>query len=239
MTSNVEAVLFDLDGTLIDHDSAAAVALTQALEATPGLRHFDHERARRRWRELENLAMDRYLAGDLTFTDQRRLRVTALAAELGLGTWDNPQADAWFATYLRHYEAAWCAYDDVQPALRALAVQRPGLKLGVLTNGDANQQHQKLRRTGLAVSLAEVIASSTVGAAKPDARIFHHGCTRLRLSPAEVVYVGDRLQTDAIAATNAGLHGIWLNRSNDPPPQDVPTIGTLGDLPALIAEINR
>ncbi|WP_250006651.1 HAD family hydrolase [Actinoplanes sp. M2I2] len=232
-------MLFDLDGTLIDHDSAAAVALTRALEATPGLSHLDHERARHRWRELENLAMDRYLAGDLTFTGQRRLRVTSIAAELGLGTWDNPRTDAWFASYLRHYEAAWCAYDDVQPALRALAVQRPGLTIGVLTNGDADQQHRKLRRTGLTAGLSEVIVSSTVGAAKPDARIFHHGCTRLRLSPAEVVYVGDRLHTDAIAATNAGLHGIWLNRSNDPPHEDISTIGTLGDLPAVLAEIDR
>ncbi len=144
-----------------------------------------------------------------------------------------------FATYLRHYEAAWCAYDDVQPALQALAVQHPGLKLGVLTNGDADQQHQKLRHTGLAATLTEVIASSTIGAAKPDARIFQQGCARLRLPPAEVVYIGDRLHTDAIAATSAGLHGIWLNRSNDPPLTATPTISTLSLLPALLREINR
>ena len=30
--------------------------------------------------------------------------------------------------------------------------------------------------------------------------------------PEEVMYVGDDSHNDAIAATNAGLHGVWLNR---------------------------
>lgn len=149
MTPTVRAVLFDLDGTLIDHDSAAAAALVSALESTPGLGSFDQGEVRRRRRELEDLAMGRYLAGDLTFTAQRRLRATA---------------------------------------------------------------------------------SSAVGSAKPDPGIFHHACGRLGLRPAEVVYVGDRLHSDAVAATRAGLRGVWLNRTSAPPSADVPTIRALIEL---------
>ncbi|GLY78442.1 HAD family hydrolase [Actinoallomurus iriomotensis] len=233
MASGVQAVLFDLDGTLIDHDGAAEVALVETLLATPGVRRVDD--AHLRWRHLEELAMDRYLAGELTFTEQRRLRVTSLAAELGLGTWDDRRADAWFAGYLRRYEAAWRIYPDVRPALHALAERNPDLRLGVLTNGDAGQQREKLRHVGLADELPDVIASSEVGAAKPSAEIFHAGCARLRLAPHEVAYVGDRLRTDAIAATDAGLYGIWLNRGDDPAPTGAPVIRTLGDLPAHLA----
>ncbi|GAA4485257.1 HAD family hydrolase [Actinoallomurus oryzae] len=237
MTS-VKAVLFDLDGTLIDHDTAAEVALVETLRATPGVRRADHEHVRR-WRHLEELAMDRYLAGELTFTEQRRLRVTSLAAELGLGSWDARQADAWFAGYLRRYEAAWRVYPDVRPALEALATRGRRLRLGVLTNGDAGQQRGKLRHVGLADELPDVIASSEAGAAKPSAKIFHTACTRLRLAPDEVAYVGDRLRTDAIAATDAGLHGIWLNRGDDTGPARPPAIRTLRDLPALLTAIDR
>jgi putative hydrolase of the HAD superfamily len=239
MAPAIKALLFDLDGTLIDHDTAAVVALTQALQAIPGLHQVDHVHARRRWKQLEELAMERYLSGELTFTGQRRLRVTSLAAELGLGTWDAPRADAWFAGYLHYYESAWRTYPDVRPALDALAEQHRHLRLGVLTNGDADQQRKKLIRVGLASELPEVIASSEAGAAKPNAKIFHQGCTRLRLAPDEVAYVGDRLQTDAIAATNAGLHGIWLNRNNDPTPAEPPVIQTLKDLPALLTNVAR
>jgi putative hydrolase of the HAD superfamily len=223
-----------LDGTLVDHDTAATVALVQALQTLPDL-GVDPALVRRRWKQLEDLAMERYLSGELTFIEQRRLRVTSLAAELGLGTWNTSRADAWFAGYLRHYESAWRTYPDVRPALDALAEQHPHLRLGVLTNGDADQQRRKLIHVGLAAELPEVITSSEAGATKPNAQIFRHGCTRLRLAPEEVAYVGDRLQTDAIAATSAGLHGIWLNRDNDPTPARPPAIKTLMELPALLA----
>jgi putative hydrolase of the HAD superfamily len=233
----IKALLFDLDGTLIDHDAAAAVALTQALRAFPGLHQVDHAHARHRWKQLEEPAMGRYLSGELTFTGQRRLRVISLAAELGLGTWDSPRADAWFAGYLHHYESAWRTYPDVRPALDALAEHHRHLRLGVLTNGDADQQRKKLLHVGLAAELPEVIASSEAGAAKPSAEIFHKGCARLRLAPAEVAYVGDRLHTDAIAARNAGLYGIWLNRNNDSTPAERPIIRTLKDLPTLLTDV--
>ena len=239
MTSVIKALLFDLDGTLIDHEAAAALALTQALQAMPGLDHRDHARARTRWKELEEHAMARYLSGQLTFTGQRRLRVTSLAAELGLGVWDDTRADAWFTGYLHHYEAAWRTYPDVRPALDALTEQHPGLRLGVLTNGDADQQRKKLHSVGLAGELKMVIASSEAGTAKPSSGIFQHACAQLRLEPANVAYVGDRLQTDAIAATRAGSWGIWLNRGNDPAPGRVLTIQTLQELPALLTELGQ
>jgi putative hydrolase of the HAD superfamily len=239
MTAVIRAFLFDLDGTLIDHEAAAALALTQALRVIPGLDHRDHARARARWKELEEQAMARYLSGHLTFTEQRRLRVISLAAELGLGAWDDTRADAWFTGYLRHYEAAWRTYRDVRPALDALTEQHPDLRLGVLTNGDADQQRTKLRSVGLADELTPVIASSEAGAAKPSGRIFQHACTRLELEPAHVAYVGDRLHTDAIAATHAGLCGIWLNRGDDPAPEGVLTIQTLQALPGLLTALGR
>src|SRR5205823_10445689 len=46
--------------------------------------------------------------------------------------------------------------------------------------------------------------------------IFHTACARLGIAPAEAAYVGDRRDTDAEAATAAGLTGIWINRTPAP-----------------------
>ncbi|WP_067477410.1 HAD family hydrolase [Actinomadura hibisca] len=59
-----------------------------------------------------------------------------------LDEWEDARADAWFASYLARYEARWRAFPDVAPALAGLA----GLRLGVVTNGEATQQRAKLAR---------------------------------------------------------------------------------------------
>ncbi|GAA4085522.1 HAD family hydrolase [Actinomadura miaoliensis] len=235
--NSVEAVLFDLDGTLMDHEAAASQAVVRSL---PG---FDPEHLTRRWQELTEITMNRYLAGELGFTEQRRLRITTLAGELGLGAWDADRADAWMTEYQRHYRDAWRAYPDVRPALDELG--RRALLLGVITNGDAAQQRAKVQRIGLGSHLPYVVASSEAGAAKPDPAIFRRACAGLGLAPHAVAYVGDRLHTDALAAASAGLHGVWLDRPGGtrveadgdagPKAPQVHRITTLADLSDLFS----
>lgn len=229
-----QAVLFDVDGTLVDHESAAEEAVIEALAAAPGSPPLDHDRLTERWRELEAVVMDRYLAGELTFVEQRRLRITRLAEEFGLGTWPDDRADAWFARYLTHYEASWRTYADVMPTLATLNAEYGQLRLGTITNGDADQQRHKLERVGLHCLLQHATISSDVGAAKPDAKIFRTACADLQLRPSQVVYVGDRLQTDARAAIDAGLHGVWLDRQRTTTSTSVPRIRTLTQLVPLL-----
>ncbi|MFD0687582.1 HAD family hydrolase [Actinomadura fibrosa] len=222
-------MLFDLDGTLLDHDGASAEAIVRAFpDADPG-------DLVRRWQAISEAAIDRYVAGGLGLAEQRRARAVALARDLGLGTWDDARADAWFARYLDGYTAAWRPFPDAAPALDALAAR--GIPLGVVTNGEARQQNAKIAAIGLAGRLPYVLASSEAGCAKPAAEIFHVACAGLGLEPGAVAYVGDRLATDARAAAAAGLTGVWLDRSGRPAEDglDVARITSLDALPALLA----
>jgi putative hydrolase of the HAD superfamily len=75
-----------------------------------------------------------------------------------------------------------------------------------------------------------------VGIGKPDPRIFEVTCAQLGLSPADCVYVGDRLETDALAAQAAGLRGIWLDRGLYVPAEvDSAGISVIHDLRELKA----
>jgi putative hydrolase of the HAD superfamily len=126
----------------------------------------------------------------------------------------------------------------VTPALADLADEHGHLRLGVITNGDADQQRRKLRAVGLTGLLRHATISGEAGAVKPEAKIFQAACRELRLAPSRVVYVGDRLRTDAEAANAAGLHGIWLDRHDTTTSTAVSRIRTLTELAPILTGLS-
>ena len=226
-------MLFDIDGTLLDHDGASRAALHSriaSLDARP-----DPADAGLVWRELEELHYNEYLAGLTDLEEQRRRRARDFVAHYGGGNLGDAEAAAWYDAYLDGYRAAWELFEDVPPLLEHLGGIEPGPRLGAVTNADGYYQRGKLRTVGLHMLLENFTASSEAPAAKPDPRIFVQACAGLQLDPGEVAYVGDRLDVDAEGAAAAGLVAVWLDRlSADPPPHSVIRITGLDQLPAAI-----
>lgn len=233
----LRAVLFDLDGTLMDHDSAREAGLRAHLESwLPGIEAGELARLAEEWRRLEALHYDEYARGDCTFSEQRRRRVRGMHAALEREPAEELAADEWFAAYLRHYRGGWRAFADALPALAALAVAHPEARLGVVTNGEGEPQRAKLAAIGLQERFATVVASGEEGVAKPEREIFALACERLGVEPGRAAHVGDRLDLDAEGAAGAGLRGVWLDRAGEGgAPGHVARISTLHELPAALA----
>ncbi|MEK7243582.1 MAG: HAD family hydrolase, partial [Thermodesulfobacteriota bacterium] len=223
-------IFFDIDDTLLDHTSAETQAAQQFYA------HF-----RRRlpqcepdfvalWQHVAEQYMAAFLAGAMSFPEQRRRRIravfpTAMADE---------EADRLFRVYLAYYEQSWRAFPDVLPCFDRLAAHT----LGILSNGHTSQQAKKLEILGIVARFTVVVTSEAVGVAKPDPRIFTWACHAVAAHPTQCVYVGDRLESDARAAHQAGWIGVWLNRTGpEMGPPDVITIPDLGDLPRVMAKL--
>jgi putative hydrolase of the HAD superfamily len=238
MASELQAVLFDLDGTLMDHDAARVAALRSHLAAwLPGIEAGELARLDEEWRRLEALHYDEYAAGRCSMQEQRRRRVRGMHEALGRSIGSDEAANEWFAAYLEGYRAAWSAFEDVHPGLASLASAHPQAKLGVITNGEGEAQRAKLAAIGLTERFPLVVASGEVGVAKPDRAIFELACERLGVEPARAAHVGDRHDLDAQGAASAGLRGVWINRSGASAPAPSPgivTISTLHELPAVL-----
>jgi putative hydrolase of the HAD superfamily len=84
--------------------------------------------------------------------------------------------------------------------------------LGIISNGDKYQQRQKLRDLKILDRFEVIVISDDIGISKPNPEIFWHGCKKANESHADCYYIGDDLHTDAKAASEARLKGIWLNR---------------------------
>jgi len=125
-------------------------------------------------------------------------------------------------------------YDDVTAVLRHLAGR--GLKLGLISNSHrclaSFQQHFELH--GL---IAGAVSSAEHGYMKPHSSIFEAALKLIGVSAEESVMVGDSLSHDIEGARRVGMRGVLVQRSDEPVPDagDVPVIGDLTQLPALLA----
>ena len=210
----IRVALFDLDDTLFAHRRAVEVGLAAHRAALGGaFAAADDEAENARWYELEELHYHQYLTGELDFLGQRRARARSFVSPYGLVLVTDSEADAWFDSYLVHYQSSWTLHDDTLPCLDALTAGPSPLKIGLITNGDIGFQTEKLRETGLLPRIEHTIASGSVGVSKPDAAIFAHACEVFGVAPGEAAYIGDRLATDALGASAAGLLGVWLDRA--------------------------
>jgi putative hydrolase of the HAD superfamily len=137
--SSTVVILFDIDGTLIDHDAAELIAVA-ALRAR--VEHTDDATAfLRRWRSAFERHYSRYLAGELSIQQLRRERFREVL-DLNLS---DAAADGLSASYIDQYLAACELYSDVKPALAQLA----SYPMGIISNGERSQQLHKLLKTGI------------------------------------------------------------------------------------------
>jgi putative hydrolase of the HAD superfamily len=224
-------MLFDLDGTLVDHDAAELAAISGWIRDADFPANVDGVPSERVWRSVSEAVFPDYFSGRTTFVEQRRTRIRRFLPLMGVDVADmnDQDLDAQFHEYRHRYESAWRPFPDAVASLTSLAST---YRVAVLTNGDQAQQDDKMERTGLNDLVETTIASSTLGVAKPDPAAFHTAVAFLGATPSTTVYVGDRLDIDAQAASAAGLTGIWLNRTADgQAPLAIRTITTLAQLP--------
>ncbi|MHC4608023.1 MAG: HAD family hydrolase [Planctomycetota bacterium] len=224
----IKTVVFDIDGTLVDHAAAQKEALGLFHSTLPEkFASIPFEDLLPVWHEESERHMDRYFAGEITFEQQRMLRIMTIFSRLGY-TLAEEEAKDLFTRFLALYESGWRLYDDVLPTLDELK----GFTLGVLSNGDGEAQTKKLRRTGILPLFRAVMLSGDIGTAKPGRDCFRRVADELRAAPIDVVYVGDNLEVDAKGAHRAGFRAVWLNRKDDEqaPGTTILTIRTLRDL---------
>jgi putative hydrolase of the HAD superfamily len=133
------------------------------------------------------------------------------------------------ALYLKHRFEDIELYPDVIATLDSL---RTRFGIGLLSNGNSYPE-----RCGLADRFSFTVFSQDVGVEKPDSRIFATACKQAGCRPAELMHVGDSLETDVAGARGAGAISVWLNRygvMNNTAVQPHHEIRSLAQLPAIL-----
>jgi putative hydrolase of the HAD superfamily len=218
-----------LDGTLLDHDYADKQGILALYNIHMDLAHIDEDEFYKVYKDVMEHYFDKYLSGEITFEEQRRIRMIELFSHYRI-TITREEADIKFKLYLQSFEQNWKCYHDVEKFLLSLNHSEKG----IITNGNNEQQIKKMRNLGILQHFAVIITSDEIGIAKPDKRIFIEACRRADKQTNACVYVGDRLYTDALSSKEAGMRGIWLNRNYETVTEEVEAINSLSELSALI-----
>ncbi len=181
----VRAVLFDLDGTLLD--------------SIPDLSEACHRMMVELGRAPHSIDTIRTFVGKGMLNLVRR----CLAEH---GTASDAEIAAAVEAFRRHYAAvnglATTLYEGVVPALAALQAQ--GVAMACVTNKPAAFTAPLLERMGIAGFFGATVSGDTLPEKKPHPAPLIHACELLGVGVAEALMVGDSAN-DAEAARAAGM----------------------------------
>ncbi len=122
-------------------------------------------------------------------------------------------------------ESVWDDYRSRMPSLVAVAdedrhalvdLRAAGWTLGIVTNGMADNQEGKIRRTGLDALVDGWVVSDSVGVRKPHPGIFDALADRLGCD-LDGWMVGDTLELDVAGGNAVGLRTAWIDRDGSDP----------------------
>ena len=204
----MKALLLDLDDTLLDYSGGVDLCWEHAcLTAAPSV-----ERARllealleaRRWFWSDPVRHRRERVDMLRAWTQ--IAADALARCDGDPRHAAPLAEA----YAARRRAAMRLFPDALDLLERLRAR--GVPLGLVTNGDARQQRDKIERHGLARFFDAIVVEGEFGAGKPDEVVYRAALDRIGVRPADAWMVGDHLEFDVDGPQRVGVQGVWLDR---------------------------
>lgn len=190
----LKGVLFDLDGTLFDRDSAVREYFGAQYRAFEGA--------------LEGVEPERYVERLLELDEHghadKRTVFGTVVRELGL---DTALGDTLTEHFREVYPTFGAPFPDALPTLRELRAR--GIAIGLVTNGRADTQGAKVKRLGLEPFLDATLISESEGLRKPDRRIFQRALGRLGVAAEHAWHVGDHPMADVAGAHAAGITAIW------------------------------
>jgi phosphoglycolate phosphatase len=223
LSGSVRAVLFDLDGTMLDTAADITVALNRAL-------------AEQNLPTLARSEVSELIGRGVPLLVERALERFGAAGKAAEATLLLDRFGHHYERIHQHGEIQTRVYPGVARGLAELHAL--GLRLAVVTNKPRRVAVELLTRMSLGQWIEVVVGGDGGVPRKPHPQPVLAACLALGVAPAQALMVGDS-ETDVLAARAAGLAAVvcvpyGYNEGADP--RALPCDGfieSIGDLPAV------
>ena len=195
----LRAVLFDMDGTLLD-TAPDFIAVIQAMRLARGLP-----------------LVPEHLVRDVVSGGARAMVLSAFDSD--------PSSDEFEALrleFLERYQEHCAVHSHLYDGMAELLedIERANLRWGVVTNKPLRFAEPIMQRLGLASRSAVLVCPDHVSRSKPDPEPMVLACRQLDLEPASVLFVGDDLRDiesgRAAGSRTAAVRYGYIHPDDDP-----------------------
>ena len=220
----IKAVIYDLDGTLLDRDKSVEKFIWEQHKRLKSvLGHIDQSHYTQRFLELDNHG---YVWKDKVYQQLiREFNISGMSKEQLLGD------------YLAHFAAQCVPFPHLILMLEELKTKN--ILLGMITNGYTDFQTGNIEALGIAEYFDAILISEKEGLRKPDKRIFKRALERLGIQAEQALFVGDHPANDVEASANAGMTSVW---KRNPQWENADThfiIDGLDEIPGLVHQLEK
>ena len=212
----VDAVFFDLYGTLVDirtdETSAAAWDALRSALSDCGVTYAGNAELQRRFETLAQPIRDAAVAAHGEWAEPDLLPVyAALAGECRN---DDAMARSLAWTFRQASTSLLRVYPGAPELLARLRVA--GKRVVLVSNAQSCYTRPELAALGLDRAFDRIVISSEVGVRKPSPAIFRRALETEHLTPDRVLMVGNDERAEILGAASAGIAGVYLRTEISP-----------------------
>ena len=201
--SEIDTILWDIDGTLLDFDTSESISIRQCIEKqgyTPTQEQINVYKKINAsyWEKLEKC--------EVTKDELYPARFKDWFAQMGFDKADPVKMNEDYQIALGENPIP---REDTLLVMKSL--KEAGYKQYAVTNGSNAAQSGKLSTTGVEQLFDAVFISEIIGIPKPQKEYFDYVQRMTGYDKKKTVIIGDSLSSDIKGGVNAGIKTIWFN----------------------------
>lgn len=220
----IKAVLFDLDGTLLDRDASLLAFIKDQYHRHIKLQIIDEDSFVRRFIELDHHG---YVWKDKVY--QQMIKEYSI---------NNIEWTYLLEDYINNFQKHCIGFPQLLYMLNTLKNQH--IKLGLVSNGFGQFQYDNFKALQIEHLFDEMLISEWEGLRKPDNEIFLRALNKLGVTAEETLFVGDHPDNDIRASRDVGMKTVWKRTLQFP---SVPfadfVIDDLAELITIVDKLNK